>query len=348
VIQGMLAKGYRLEFAEAIFKQIEGFGDYGFPESHAYSFALLAYQSSWLKRHEPEAFLAAMLNSQPMGFYSPSQLIQDARRHDVAVLEADVSVSDWDCTLQPVADARPAVRLGLRYVGGLAEAAGQRVVQARRSGPFLNVEDLTLRAALDTRDLKALAAGDALKSLAGHRRQQVWEASAQAKPPELLRSAPVNEASIELPPAHESEEIVFDYASLGFTLRRHPLALLRPKLAKRQLLNADQLKALPHGRRVSACGIVTVRQQPGTAKGTIFVTLEDETGPVNVIVWESVRDEWRDPLLRAKLLAVHGTWQRDVESGGNVCHVVAEAMEDLTPLLGRLACQSRTTSRDFH
>jgi error-prone DNA polymerase len=347
VIQGMLDNGYRLEFAEAIFKQIEGFGDYGFPESHAYSFALLAYQSSWLKRHEPESFLAAMLNSQPMGFYSPSQLIQDGKRHEVAVLEADVSVSDWDCTLVPT-DKRPAVRLGLRYVGGLSEAAGQRVVEARRSGPFLSVEDLTLRAALDTRDLKALAAGDALKSLAGHRRQQVWEASAQVKPPELLRSAPVNEAPIELPPAHESEEIVFDYASLGFTLRRHPLALLRPKLAKRKLLNADQLKQLPHGRRVSACGIVTVRQQPGTAKGTIFVTLEDETGPVNVIVWESVRDRWRDPLLRAKLLAVHGTWQRDVESGGNVCHVVAEAMEDLTPLLGRLANQSRTSSRDFH
>jgi error-prone DNA polymerase len=210
------------------------------------------------------------------------------------------------------------------------------------------VEDLTLRAALDTRDLKALAAGDALLSLAGHRRQQVWEASAQRKPPELLRNAPINEASIELPPAKEGEEIVFDYASLGFTLRRHPLALLRPKLAKRHLLNAEQLNKLPHGRRVSACGIVTVRQQPQTANGTIFVTLEDETGPVNVIVWKSVREEWRDPLLRAKLLAVHGTWQRDVESGGNVCHLVAEWLEDLTPMLGRLGEQSRATSRDFH
>jgi error-prone DNA polymerase len=290
-----------------------------------------------------------MLNSQPMGFYSPSQLIQDAKRHGVVVLPADVSVSDWDCKLGSDSNSdRPPVRLGLRYVGGLSEEAGKRIARVRGNEPFLNVEDLTLRAALDTRDLKALAAADALLSLAGHRRQQVWEASAQRKPPELLRNAPINEASIELPPAKEGEEIVFDYASLGFTLRRHPLALLRPKLAKRHLLNAEQLNKLPHGRRVSACGIVTVRQQPQTANGTIFVTLEDETGPVNVIVWKSVREEWRDPLLRAKLLAVHGTWQRDVESGGNVCHLVAEWLEDLTPMLGRLGEQSRATSRDFH
>jgi error-prone DNA polymerase len=353
VVEGMLANGYRLEFAEQIFRQIEGFGEYGFPESHAYSFALLAYKSSWLKCHEPECFLAAMLNSQPMGFYSPSQLIQDAKRHGVVVLPVDVAVSDWDCTLESDSNfsnsfARPAVRLGLRHVGGLSEAAGRRIVQVRGSEPFLNVEDLTLRAALDTRDLKALAAGDALLSLAGHRRQQVWEASAQMKPPELLRSAPINEAPIELPPAKEGEEIVFDYASLGFTLRRHPLALLRPMLAKRHLLNAEQLHKLPHGRLVSACGIVTVRQQPQTANGTIFVTLEDETGPVNVIVWKSVREEWRDALLRAKLLVVHGTWQRDVQSGGNVCHLVADRLEDLTPMLGRLGHQSRASSRDFH
>jgi error-prone DNA polymerase len=376
VIQGMLANGYRREFAERIFKQIEGFGEYGFPESHAYSFALLAYKSSWLKCHEPEAFLAAMLNSQPMGFYAPAQLIQDSQRHGVVVLEADVSFSDWDCTLtchpglgpgslavekarfihrqRPriksgvTPEDRPAVRLGLRYVGGLSEAAAQRIVQARRDGPFRNVEDLTLRASLDTRELKALAAGDALKSLAGHRRQQVWEASAQVKPPELLRDAPVNEAPLELPPAQEGEEIVFDYASLGFTLRRHPLALLRRKLARRDFLHADQLRALPNGTRVAACGMVTVRQQPGTAKGVIFVTMEDETGPVNVIVWEHVRHRFRDALLRSRLLAVWGTWQRDVESGGNVCHLVAEELEDLTPMLGRLANQSRMGSRDFH
>ena len=343
LVDGMRGNGYSVEFSERIFRQIQGFGEYGFPESHAYSFALLAYKSSWLKRHEPEAFLAAMLNSQPMGFYAPSQLIQDGKRHGVVVMPPDVSSSDWDCTLM-----LSAVRLGLRYVGGLDEAAGKRIADARRGGPFANVEDLTLRAFLDTRDLKALAAADALQSLAGHRRQQVWEASAQTKPPELLRNAPINEAPIELPPAKEGEEIVFDYASLGFTLRRHPLALLRPRLARRRFLDADQLRALPHGRHVAACGLVTVRQQPGTAKGVVFVTMEDETGPVNVIVWQSVREQYRDALLRSRLLGVWGTWQRDVESGGSVCHLVAESLEDLTPMLGRLAQQSRTSSRDFH
>jgi error-prone DNA polymerase len=356
LVQGMLARGYTPEFAERIARQIEGFGEYGFPESHAYSFALLAYKSSWLKCHEPEAFLAAMLNSQPMGFYAPSQLVQDAQRHGVTVLAPDVTHSDWDSKLEPLRNSklgsdsnfeRPAVRLGLRLVGGLSEAGGQRIEAARKQGPFTSVEDMALRAQLDVKDLNALAAGDALLSLAGHRRQQVWEAAAQLRAPELLREAPINEAPVALAAAKEGEEIVFDYASLGLTLRRHPLALLRKRLARRGFLNADELKALPHGRRVSACGIVTVRQQPQTANGTIFVTIEDEAGPVNVIVWRSVRESQRDALLRSRLLAVHGTWQRDVDSGGNVCHLVAERMEDLTPLLGRLGRQ-RSASRDFH
>ncbi|MBA2674381.1 error-prone DNA polymerase [Ramlibacter sp.] len=358
LIGGMLRKGYKLEFAQRIFEQIKGFGEYGFPESHAYSFALLAYKSSWLKCHEPECFLAAMLNSQPMGFYPPAQLIQDAVRHGVQVLPPDVSHSDWDCTLEKqlgsdtnlsgdVPNSRPAVRLGLRVVGGLNTEAGQRIPTARADAPFANVEDMALRAQLDTRDLKALAAGDALQSLAGHRRQQVWEATAQRRAPALLRNAPIDEAPLELPAAREGEEIVFDYASLGLTLRRHPLALLRPKLARMQLLNADELAALPHGRRTAACGIVTVRQQPQTAKGTIFVTLEDETGPVNVIVWRHVREAQRDALLRSRLLAVWGTWQRDVDSGGRVCHLVAERLRDLTPLLGRLDA-ALGNSRDFH
>ena len=352
LIDGMLANGYTPEFAERIFKQVEGFGDYGFPESHAYSFALLAYKSSWLKCHEPEAFLAAMLNSQPMGFYAPSQLIQDAQRHGVTVLAPDVCFSGWDSQLgagppfQPGLE-RPPVRLGLRLVGGLTEAGGRRIVQARAAQAFTDVEDMALRAALDVKDLNALAAGDALASLAGHRRQQVWEAAALHRAPALLREAPVAEASLALPASGEGEEIVFDYASLGFTLRRHPLALLRPRLARRNFLNADALKALPHGTRVSACGIVTVRQQPQTANGTIFVTLEDEAGPVNVIVWKHVREKQREPLLRSRLLAVHGTWQRDVDSGNQVCHLIAEQLEDLTPLLGRLAKQPRQ-SRDFH
>lgn len=355
LVGGMMANGYTEEFARRIFKQVEGFGDYGFPESHAYSFALLAYTSSWLKCHEPECFLAAMLNSQPMGFYNPSQLIQDAKRHGVQVLPPDVSHSDWDSTLSrppPPGEgggegARPAVRLGLRLVGSLSKAGGRRIPQARQQGPFAGTEDLALRAGLDLKDLNALAAGDALQSLAGHRRQQVWEAAAQRRAPALLQDAPVNEEALVLPAAPEGEEIVFDYGSLGLTLRRHPLALLRPRLARMKLLNARQLHDLSSGTAVAACGIVTMRQQPGTAHGTIFVTLEDETGPVNVIVWPRVREQQREALLKSRLLAVWGTWQRDEDSGGEVRHLVARRLQDLTPLLGRLGRQS-SKSRDFH
>jgi error-prone DNA polymerase len=357
LIHGMLQNGYRAEFAESIFKQILGFGEYGFPESHAFSFALLAYDSSWLKCHEPEAFLAAMLNSQPMGFYAPAQLIQDAQRHQVKVLPADVSFSDWDCTLAGDSklesdpnlwpNPRPSVRLGLRMVGSLSEAGGQRIVQARAERAFANVEDLALRAQLDLKDLNALAAADALQSLAGHRRQQVWEASAQQKAPGLLRAAPVDEQPLLLPAAREGEEIFFDYSAMGFTLRRHPVALLRPRLQRLRLLTAQQLDQLPHNRKAAACGIVTVRQQPQTANGTIFVTLEDETGPVNVIVWKHVREAQREALLHSRLMAVRGVWQRDVDSGGQVKHLIAEQLEDLTPLLGRLG-RGRAGSRDFH
>jgi len=347
LINGMLKKGYRPEFAQAIFKQILGFGEYGFPESHAASFALLAYDSSWLKCHEPECFLAAMLNSQPMGFYSPSQLVQDAKRHGVQVLPPDVSHSDWDCTLESSSSSPPSVRLGLRMIGNLSEAGAQRIVAARAQAPFASTEDVALRAQLDVKDLNALASGDALLSLSGHRRQQVWDAAAQRRAPALLEGTPVNEDSLQLPAAREGEEIVFDYASMGLTLRRHPLALLRPRLARMKLLSAAQLHDLPSGRKVRTCGIVTVRQQPQTAHGTIFVTLEDETGPVNVIVWKSVREQQRDELLKSRLLAVHGVWQRDVESGGEVRHLIASHLEDLTPLLGRLGRQS-ASSRDFH
>ena len=355
LIEGMKARQYSEEFAERIYKQVCGFGEYGFPESHAYSFALLAYASSYLKCHEPAAFLAALLNSQPMGFYPPSQLVQDAVRHGVEVRAADVSFSDWDAALEdapgvrarPAEEGQPAVRLGLRLVKAFNEEAAKRIVAARAAGPFANVEDLSLRAALDRRELDALAAADALQSLAGHRRQQVWEAAARHRAPALLRGAPVHEAQLALLPAKEGEEILFDMDATGLTLRRHPLALLRERLARWRILNAEQLNALPHGRRVRACGLVTVRQQPGTAKETIFVTLEDETGPVNVIVWKRVREQQRDALLKARLLAVEGLWQRDVDSGGQVRHLVAERLRDLTPLLGRLG-QLRSRSRDFH
>ncbi|MGO4391109.1 error-prone DNA polymerase [Variovorax sp. M-6] len=366
LVKGMTGKGYPAAFAEAIFKQILGFGDYGFPESHAASFALLVCVSAWLKRHEPACFLAALLDAQPMGFYSPSQLVQDARRHGVEVRPVDVMASDMDSTLEarapdaprapPGTEARhaerlgnanpPAVRLGLRRVSSLSEAGAKRLLAARAQAPFTSTEDLALRAELDGRDMAALAAADALMSLSGHRRQQVWDATAQRRAPALLKGVPIDEPSLQLPAAPEGEEIVGDYASLGLTLRRHPLALLRSRLARMNLMSAEQLRPLPSGRTVRACGIVKGRQRPQTANGTIFVTLEDETGNVNVIVWSHVVEAWREPLLKSQLLAVQGTWQRDVDSGGEVRHLVATGFRDLTPLLGRLA--QSNTSRDFH
>ena len=382
LIGGMEARGYRTEFAQAIFQQMLGFGEYGFPESHAHSFALLSYASSWLKCHEPACFLAALLNSLPMGFYSASQLVQDARRHGVRVLPIDVLASHWDCTLEGplaavpgVALPQPAVRLGLRLVSGLATAAGQRLVQIRQTlhdaavagkpgaapapalAPefvpatcFTSTEDLALRAQLSQQDLQALAAADALASLSGHRRQQMWDAAAQHTAPALWRDVPVHEVPLALPAAHEGEEIVFDYAATGLTLRRHPLALLRPRLARWRLQTALQLHSAPNGRKVRACGIVTMRQRPGTAKGTMFVTLEDETGPVNVIVWPALVEHWRQPLLGARLLAVEGVWQcspHGPDGQAVVRHLVAQRFKDLTPLLGRMA-QALQGSRDFH
>ena len=238
------------------------------------------------------------------------------------------------------------MRLGLRLVGSLSEAGGQRIAQARREAAFTSTEDLSLRAQLDVKDLNALAAAGALESLAGQRRQQVWEAAARHRAPALLRGAPVHEESLELPGAPEGEEILFDYATMGLTLRRHPLALLRERLARLGDLNAEQLQPLPHGRQVAACGLVTVRQRPQTANGTMFVTLEDETGPVNVIVWRHVREAQRSALLHARLLGVQGTWQRDVDSGGQVCHLIAARLTDLTHLLGRLG-EVTGRSRDF-
>jgi error-prone DNA polymerase len=365
VVEGMVANNYPREFAQKIFSQIEGFGEYGFPESHAASFALLVYVSAWLKRHEPASFLAALLNAQPLGFYSPSQLVQDARRHAVEVRAVDVMHSDWDCTLEsdgvdagntskpasaneisvfPIAPDQPAVRLGLRLVSGLSEAVAERIVQARAGSPFVSTEDLAIRAQLDQGDLKSLAGADVLAALSGHRRQQVWEASALKPAPGLLKAVPVNEEWLELPAATEGAEVVFDYASTGLTLRSHPLALLRTRLSKMNLITAAQLRDAPSGRLVRTCGIVVTRQQPQTAKGVVFVTLEDETGSVNVIVWKSLREKQRSELLHSRLMAVYGVWQRDVESGGEVRHLVAKRLRDLTPLLGSLATQSR----DFH
>ena len=336
IVNGMTSRGYTQEFAEQIFEQIKGFSEYGFPESHAASFALLVYASCWLKRHEPAAFLAAMLNAQPLGFYSPSQLVQDAKRHGIEVRPVDVAYSAVDATLEDLPQS-PAVRLGMRLISGLRSASAQRIVAARCLAPFVGAEDLSRRAGLDAHEMRLLAGADALASLCGHRRQQVWDAAALHAPTELLREAPVEEDILELPAAPEGEEIVFDYAALGLTLRRHPLALLRTRLASLRYLSSGQMREFPNGRLVRACGMVTVRQQPATAHGVVFVSLEDEDGSVQVVIWKSVRERYRSVLMTAKLLGVHGTWQR----AGEVRNLIAGHLVDLSQLLGPMAAPSR-------
>ncbi|HSG75262.1 MAG TPA: error-prone DNA polymerase [Burkholderiales bacterium] len=330
--QGMRERGYPREFADAIYRQILGFGEYGFPESHSASFALLVYVSAWLKCHHPAAFCAALLNSQPMGFYAPSQLVQDARRHGVEVRAPDVCVSAWDCALEG-----GALRLGLRLVGGLAEVAAAKIVAARAQGAFASVEDLARRAALNRRDLRCLAAGGALAGLAGHRRQAHWTAAGIVQAAGVLREAPIDEPSLALPPPSEGEDIVADYASLGLSLGRHPLALLRPRLSRLGLLPAAAVHARAHGSTARAAGLVTCRQRPDTASGVIFVTLEDETGCVNVVVWRDLIERQRRALLGARLLAVEGRIERD----GEVVHLIAGRLSDRSALLGQLLAPSR-------
>jgi error-prone DNA polymerase len=330
--RGMQRNGYSPAFADSIYRQILGFGDYGFPESHAASFALLVYTSAWLKCRHPAAFLAALLNSQPMGFYSPSQLIQDARRHDVEVRAADVAFSGWDCTMEG-----DAVRLGLRVVGGLAAAAGERIVASR---PHATVAELARRAGLNRRDLKGLASAGALQTLAGHRRNAHWAASGVEKGGALLPPEIGTGDQPEFGPPAEGEEIVADYQSLGFTLGRHPLALLRTYLEKLKIVKAENLSSLRHGSFVRAAGLVTCRQRPDTASGVVFVTLEDESGCVNVVVWRDLLERQRRELLGARLLGVEGVVQRE----GLVVHLLARRLEDHSRLLGRLPAGAR----DFH
>jgi error-prone DNA polymerase len=338
IVDGMTARGYDRAFAEQIFEQIKGFSEYGFPESHAASFALLVYASCWIKRHEPAAFLAALLNSQPMGFYSPSQLVQDAKRHGVEVRPVDVMHSDVESSLEDLPNT-PAVRLGLHMVRGLRTDSAERIMLARRKGPFDNAEELARRARLEQHETKLLAAAGALATLSGHRRQQVWDAAALHATPELLQEAPVDEEFLELPAAPEGEEVLWDYASVGLTLRTHPMALLRKKLDKYKLKTSEELRRVPDGRIVRTAGIVTLRQQPETAKGTIFVSLEDEHGATQVICWRHIKEAQREVLLGSRLMAVKGRWQRE----GEVCNLIAERLADLSPMLGRLA----TESRDF-
>lgn len=340
LISGMRARGYTEDFARQIFQQILGFGEYGFPESHAASFALLVYVSAWLKCHEPAAFTCALLNSQPMGFYAPAQLVQDARRHGVEVRPVDVMASGWECSLEPPTPSPgkpPALRLGLCLVKGFSREGGERLMRARALAPFTSIEDLARRAALDRRDLKALAAAGALDSLAGHRHTAHWEVAGIGDRPPLFQPVETAEEKVALPAPTEAENLVADYASLGFTLGRHPLALLRDAFRRRRMLTAEEIRRLPHGRWARAVGLVINRQRPDTASGVIFMTLEDETGYVNVVVWRQLAERQRRELLHASLLGVFGRLERQAE----VVHLIAQHLVDYSALLGQLEARSR-------
>ncbi len=337
LVEGMRARGYDEGFARQVFQQILGFGEYGFPESHAASFALLVYVSAWLKCHEPAAFCCALLNSQPMGFYAPAQLVRDARTHGVCVRTVDVNASAVESTLEKTDQGPPALRLGFGLVRGLSREGAARLCAARQQGNYRQVPELARRAGLARRDLEALAAAGALEGIAGHRHRAVWEVLGIEKPLPLL---PIAESAAGLPllrtPA-EGEDIVADYRALGLTLERHPLALLRSELTGSGWITAVELAELPNGAAVKTGGIVVTRQRPGAAGGVIFVTLEDETGYVNLVIWSRIADAHRKTLLGARLLGVAGRLQRE----GDVRHVVVDRLEDRSALLGRLMAPAR-------
>jgi len=343
LIAGMKERGYDESFAHQIFSQIQGFGEYGFPESHAASFALLVYSSAWLKCYEPAAFTCALINSQPMGFYAPAQLVRDARDHGVEVRCISVCASDWDCTLERRAenntgDGEPALRLGMRMVKSLGKEVSERIITARRDGgEFASVQDLTMRADLDRRTLEALADAGALRDLAGNRHLTFWQVAGSEQELPLAPVPRTAEATPLLAPPTEGQNIAADYRSHGLTLGRHPLALLREELSAEHVVTAAALRDLPHGRVLRVAGIVTARQRPQSAGGVMFITLEDETGFVNLIAWEKVWSGARRAANNSRLLEVQGMLQKE----GGVIHVVVRRFVDRTPLLGNVVTQSR-------
>jgi error-prone DNA polymerase len=363
LLNGMQTRGYTLEYAMQIYSQMQGFGEYGFPESHAASFALLVYVSCWLKHHYPAAFTCGLLNAQPLGFYSPSALVQDVKRHDVAVLPIDIMMSDWDCALVSDADngassapnkhhkksintaisSHPSIRLGLRMVKGLSADAAARITQARAQQAFTNIADVKRRAQLDDGAIQALAAADAFVNLTGHRRESLWVALGTGLDADLFH-APIDNkieiAQAQLIAPTEAANVLADHITTGLSLRSHPVALLRAKFGKSARWDAQKIREARAGQLVHITGIVTCRQRPTTAHGTTFVTLEDETGYVNVIVWSRVAESQRKALVFSRLMQVSGVVEREQ----TVVHVVAGLLHDLTVLLGELTL----ASREFH
>jgi len=350
IVAGMLARGYEKGFAEQIYQQIKGFGDYGFPESHSASFALLAYVSAWLKCHYPAQFLCALLNSQPMGFYAPAQLVQDARRHGVTVLPVDVLFSEHDCTLEPGALQARSVRLGLRMVSGLSTTGSEMILQARVQQVFTDVADMVRRTGLNQRDRDSLAAADALKSLAGDRHRAFWDARGveqlpplfdavrnSAGPPSDTRAGTV---ALMLPRPTEAQDIMADYNQTGLTLRRHPLCLWRDHLDNYLVSTAQHLQQLPDRQAIKVAGLVTCRQRPQTAAGVTFLTLEDETGFMNIVIWPALLKDYYRIVHEAGFMGVSGYLQ---QSDG-VTHIVAVKLVDLSHWLANMRLQSRDFS----
>ncbi len=337
LVSGMRARGYDEGFAKQIFQQILGFGEYGFPESHSASFALLVYVSCWLKHHTPAAFTCALINSQPMGFYSPSQLVQDAQRHGVEVRRVDINRSDWDCLLEAGEQDAPVLRLGLRMVKGLSEEAGERIVTARRDGAFTHVQGLLERATLDRRELGVLASAGALQCISGDRHRARWAVAGAEPPLPLFESMERFEPTPLLRKPTEGQNIVADYRHTGLTLGRHPMRLLRKHLDRYRYATAAELPHCGNGQRINVAGLVITKQRPGTASGVTFVTLEDETGQINLIVWKKVAEEFRAELLNARLMGIAGELQIE----GKVIHVIATQLFDHSAMLGDLGIRSR-------
>jgi error-prone DNA polymerase len=345
LIAGMQANGYTRAFAERTFRQIEGFGSYGFPESHAASFALIAYASSWMKCHHPDVFACALLNAQPMGFYAPAQIVRDARQHGVPVRPACLNASDWDCTLEPLPIDEPrrseeapepaggtqALRLGLRMVKGLEEKHAARLLEGRAAGRYGSVVELYRRTRLPVAALERLAEADCFASLGLDRRQALWEVRALAPLdlPLFAGAEQFAEPATALVPLRQGREVVEDYRSIGLTLRRHPVSFLRAELTAQGIVRAAELAGTRDGRRLAVAGIVLVRQRPGSAKGVMFITIEDETGHANLIVWPAVFARQRSLVLSAAMVVCHGKLQRE----GEVIHVIVEQLVDCSNLL---------------
>jgi error-prone DNA polymerase len=335
MIEGMVANGYTRDFAEQTFRQIEGFGSYGFPESHAASFALIAYASCWLKCHHPDVFCAALLNAQPMGFYAPAQIVRDAEQHGVTIRPVCINTAAWDCTLEPDDGKFLAVQLGLRMAKGWAVAHAEQIIARRGAAPYRSIEDLWRRAAVPVAALEKLADADAFRSLGLSRREALWAIRGldETELPLMMTTDPSpalpREPKVKLRPMPAGGEVVADYRAVGLTLREHPVSFIRAELDKLGAVPCAALPNLRPGRRITIAGIVLVRQRPSSANGVMFATIEDETANANIIVWPNVFERQRRIVLSAGMIACRGLLQRE----GDVIHVVADQLTDLSPLL---------------